>query len=386
MVVAKKNVIFSPFNFCEVCTNISADKPFLKNSMSHLQKSIILLGIVYLLFANTGAASASADDSTPTDNNTIQSALSAIKVTGGISAGYFYASNPGEDSSDNEFLLSNFLLEISSKDETLPVGFVAAFGETSTPSLLDEPEKNKNFDIEHASLTLKPVTGISLEMGLLKPNSGFENTYTFNNKNVILGIIASQQPYNAYGARIAYDINGLSLWGGYYKGMLDEEEYNSPEYTWEAGLSGSIAGNDFNIYNYHIDGQRNLIGVVIQRSIYDVDLGFNIDYWTWDNRVKKLYGSKSSLGGAVYICPSFGNLSIPVRVEFINQDKSQIYIENPNTKHMYAATVSPTYHFNEKTYIRAESAYIKADGAFTDKDGRSKNNRINLAFELGFLF
>jgi hypothetical protein len=386
MVVLKKPAILLQYCFGEGHTHIFDDKSFFKNTTSILQKSITRFGIVFLLLANTNTAFASENDSTPTENKTLQSSLSAIKVGGGISAGYFYASNPGEEASENEFLLSNFLVEVSSADETLPIGFVGAFGQTSTPSLLGTPEKNEDFDIEYAVLTLKPISNVNLELGLLQPNSGFECTYTFNNKNVILGAIASQQPYNAYGARVAYDINGISLWGGYYKGRLDGEEYNSPDYSWEIGLGGSIAGNDFNIYNYHVDGQRNLIGAVIQRTIRDVDLGFNIDCWTWDNRMKKLYRSKSSIGGAFYIYRKFGDFSIPIRLEFINQNKSQIYIENPNTKHIYAVTFSPTYHFNENTYVRAESAYVEADGAFADKDGHSRDNRINLAFELGFLF
>ena len=156
------------------------------------------------------------------------------------------------------------------------MGFVGAFGETSTPSILSTPENNTDFKIEYASLTLKQVANLNLEMGLLQPNSGFENTYTFNNKNVILGAVASQQPYNAYGARVNYDANEISLWGGYYKNRLDDEEYNSPDYAWEIGVSGSIGENDFSIYNYHIGGQRNLLGAVIEHSIGNIDLAFNI--------------------------------------------------------------------------------------------------------------
>jgi hypothetical protein len=382
MEALKKLVIFPVSYFCKHWT----DKPFLMDMMSNLKKNIILSGILSISLAISGSSFAAADESAPAESKTIQSALSAIKVGGGISAGYFYASNPGVDTSDDAFLLSNFLVEVSSADEELPVGFTGAFGETSTPSLLGTPEKNEDFDIEYAALTLKQIHNLNLEIGLLQPNSGFENTYTFNNKNVILGAIASQQPYNAYGARIGYDVSGISLWGGYYKGRLDEEEYNSPDYTWEIGFSGSIAGNDFSVYNYHIAGQRNLFGAVIERTMENIDLAFNIDYWTWEDDVKGLYGSKSSIGGAIYICPNFGKLSIPVRLEYINQDKSQIYIENPNTKQIYAATASPTYHFNKNAYIRAESAYVKADGAFADKDGNIRNKKINLAVELGFLF
>jgi hypothetical protein len=357
-----------------------------KNTMSHLYIGIIMFGIVFLLFLNTGEIFASSEDSEQAENKTLQSVLSAIRLTGGISAGYFYASNPGEDTADDAFLLSNLLLEISSSDETLPVGFVGAIGETSTPSILDTPENNIDLKIEYASLILKHIANLNLEMGLLQPYSGFENTYTFNNKNVILGAVASQQPYNAYGARVNYDVNEISLWGGYYKNRLDDEEYNSPDYAWEIGVSGSIAWNDFSIYNYHIDGQRNLLGAVIERSIGNIDLAFNIDYWNWDSRMKGMYGSKSSIGAAFYICPNLGNLSIPIRLEYINQDESQIYIECADTRHIYAATISPTWHFNENAYARAEAAFVKADAAFADKAGNLKDNRINLAFEIGFMF
>ena len=348
--------------------------------------SLFYLGIVSLLLSDADAAFPSEGDSNKVDNKTIQSVVSSIKVTGGISAGYFYASNPGEDTADDAFLLSNLLVEISSADETLPVDFVGAFGEISTPSLLVTPERNEDFDIEYAYLTLKPISDLSLEMGLLQSNSGFEDSYTYNNKNVILGAVASQQSYNAYGVRVGYDGNGLCLWGGYYKDRLDDEEYNSPDYAWEIGVSGSVAENDFSIYNYHIDGQRNLFGAVIERTIKDIDLALNIDYWTWDSQMESLYGSKSSIGAAFYICPNLGRLSIPFRFEYITQDESQIYIENPDTHRIYAATFSPTWHFNENIYARAEAAYVKADGAFADKEGTLKDNRINLAFEIGFTF
>ncbi len=348
----------------------------------------LIAGFVSAPVASSGVSGNSdiKPETTNPDNGLFQSALDGINITGGISAGYFYASHPGEDTSDDEFLLSNFLIDISSSDEDLPVEFVGAFGETSTPSLLDTPENNSKFRVEYASLKLKPVIGLSLEAGLLQPNAGYENTYTFNNKNIILGAVASQQPYNAYGARIGYDVNGLCLWGGYFKERLADEEYNSPDAAWEIGLSTSTGGNNVTLYHYYIKGQRNLSGAVIERSIGDIDLAFVIDYWRWDSSVKNLYGSRSSVGGAFYICPNFGRFSIPLRLEYIDQNKSLIYIESPNTKYIYTVTVSPTWHFKENAYIREESAYVKADKAFADEDGHIRDNRINLAIELGFKF
>ncbi len=206
-----------------------------------MKKELIRLTFFIFIFLIVITGPASAASSTQPDkmdekqenatpySGPLQAALTGIRVTGGISAGYFYASNPGEDTSGDAFLLSNFLVEISSSDENLPVEFAGAFGETSTPSLLDTPENGADVDIEYASLTLKPVTGLSLEAGLLQPNAGYENTYTYNNRNIILGAVASQQPYNAYGARIGYDVNGICLWGGYFKQRLDDEEYNSAD-------------------------------------------------------------------------------------------------------------------------------------------------------------
>ncbi len=312
--------------------------------------------------------------------------LTGINITGGISTGYFYSSNPGEDTDEDGFLLSNFLVEISSSDENLPVGFVGAFGETSTPSLLSTPENSNDFTIEYASLILRPVSHLSFEAGLLEPNAGYENTYTYNNKNIILGAIASQQPYNAYGARVGYEKGSLSIWGGYYKNRLDDEEYNDPDYAWEIELSSPILENTFTLYHFNIKDQRSLTGVVLKRTIDNIDLAFNMDYWRWSGPMKELYDSSSSIGAALYVCPNIGKFSIPLRLEYVNQKNSQMYIESPDTGRIFTVTISPTWHFNDNSYIKADTACVKADEAFADKDGSIKDNRINIAVELGLTF
>jgi len=337
----------------------------------------------------TGLEQKTGSDDTPA-NRLVQSAISGLQLEGGISGGYFYASNPGEDASDSKFLLSNFLVQLSSKDQNLPVGFVGAFGETSTPSLLSTPENNTDFDIEYGSLNLKPITGLSLEVGLLQPNAGFENSYTYNNKNIILGALASQQPYNAYGARLGYDVSDFHLCAGYYKDRLDRDEYNdngsTPGDSWEIGISGPVLNNQLSIYHYHIEDKRSLTGAVVERTIKNLYLAVNVDYWNWDAGMKDFYGSKSAIGGAFYVAPSFGHFSIPLRLEYIDQGKSRIYIDNVDAKHIYTATISPTYTFCEHAYIRVESAYVHADHGFADKNGNSKDHRICLAAEVGYLF
>lgn len=322
--------------------------------------------------------------------NSLTSVLSGFKISGGISAGPFYASNPGEDVSDNDFLLSNFLVEISSSDESLPVCFSGAFGETSTPSLLDAPENNTDFDIEYASVIVKPADGLSLEVGLLAPNAGYEDTYTYNNANIVTGVTASQQPYNAYGARFSYSTGGIGMYAGYYKTRLDNDEYradgSSPDNSWEAGITASAWGFDYTFYHYRLNGLKNLTGVVAETTIENVYLALNADYWRWDRDMDHFYGRRSSTACAFYISPTFGKFSFPLRLEYINQGQSRIYTDSMKAKRIYTATLTPTYHFTDNSYFRVEGSYINADGAFADRRGNVKNSRAYLAAEVGFIF
>jgi hypothetical protein len=321
----------------------------------------------------------------------LQSVIAGLDITGGISAGYFYTSNAGQDTSESDFLLSNVLVEISRQDKTAPLGFSAAFGETSTPSLLCTPENTNSVDIEYASLTLAPVTGLSLEAGLLQPNAGYENTYTYDNNNTFLGALASQQPYNAYGARLGYEFDGLQLCAGYFKSRLDDKEYvtdeSEPNESWELGVSAELFDTKLSLYHYNLESLRNLTGMVVEHTIHDIDIGFNLDYWVWDGSMKSAHDSDSSIGAAVYIVPKFGqHFSIPVRLEYIDQGKSGIYLDSVKATQIYAVTLSPTYHFCENAFIRADFGYVKADDGFADNDGDEKSDRICLAAEMGYVF
>ncbi len=329
-------------------------------------------------------------DSPKTGNNSMQSLLSGLNFSGGISAGTFYTSHPGEGNSDNEWMVSNLLLEVSSKDQNNLVGFTAAIGETSTPTILDSPGTTNSIDIEYASVDLHPIEGLTIAVGLLQPNAGYESSYTYNNKNAFLGAVASQQPYNAYGAQIGYEYKEIEVKGGYYKDRLADDEYaddgHSPDESWELGVSGTVMDTSLSIYLYHIDNQRNLTGAVIERAIGSVNFGFNLDYWRWEGSLADLHRDDSALGGAFYVIPHFGDFSLPLRIEYIDQGKSAFYLDNENTHKIYAVTLSPTYHFSSNAYVRADFAYVRADDGFTDSDGNLKNDRVCFAAEIGYTF
>lgn len=317
--------------------------------------------------------------------------IDGLNVTGGISAGWFYTSHAGEDATDNEWLLSNLLVEISRKDKTAPVGFTAAVGETSTPSLLGSPGNTNDIRIEYASLTLTPVAGLKVEVGLLQPNAGYECTYTFNNSNTFLGAVASQQPYNAYGGRISYDLKGLSLYIGYYNDRLDKGEYVTngfaPGKSWELGASDNICGTDVSVYHYHLENLRSLTGVLTNRTVGNVELALNVDYWRWDNNsIQSARRDNDSIGAAVYVIPHFGKFSLPLRLEYIDQGESEIYLDGAGAKHIYAGTLSPTYHIIDNAYVRMDVGYVHANDGFTGNHGNMRSDRGFLAVEIGYTF
>jgi len=334
-----------------------------------------------------------------TYSNRLESLLKNYHIGLGISSGYFYASNTGESNND-KFLISNILLTFNYSPKAMPVSLDMGVGGTTTPSLLDNPydqDSEPDIDIEYADFSIHPIKEIplTLEAGLLQPNAGYEDTYTFNNKNITVGALASQQPYNAYGARLNYSItNNLSAYYGYYKNRKDKDEYSiaidgkdlRAKNAWEAGLTGSIYGFDYTLYYYDLNNFRKLLGLAIERNFKNIQTALDVDYWNWDSRLSDYYGSKSSIGGALYISPIFGKFELPVRLEYIHQDKSRIYIDNEDTKNIYTISITPTYNITKTCYLRLEGSYINAKDGFSNDNGKVKNYRYYIASEVGMVF
>jgi Putative beta-barrel porin-2, OmpL-like. bbp2 len=111
-----------------------------------------------------------------------------------------------------------------------------------------------------------------------------------------------------------------------------------------------------------------------------------VDYWRWDGSLRSAHGNDDSIGGAVYVVPHFGKFSLPLRLEYIDQGESQIYLDSVDAKQIYTATVSPTYHILDNAYVRADLGYVHAEDGFTDKDGNTKSGRVCIAAEIGYTF
>ncbi|WP_163327945.1 outer membrane beta-barrel protein [Desulfurobacterium thermolithotrophum] len=328
-----------------------------------------------------------------TDNKNTKIALS-----GGISAGYFYTNNPGKEATKNrksKFVLTNALINLSISPKNYPFSVDLGLGGTATPSLVDNPvDSAPQFDIEYADLSLTPIQNLTLEIGLLQPNAGYEDTYTFNNKNITVGVMASQQPYNAYGARVTYSLNDIDIYASYYKDRLDSTEYEvegygNADHSYEVGVGGDVFGLDSTLYYYNINRIRSLVGIALKKEFENLYLAVDADYWRWNDNAKKFQNIKdnSAYGISVYVSPKVNEkVEIPVRLEYINQGKSKIYIDSEDADNIYAITVTPTYHLTDDIYVRAEGGYVYAQNGFEDNNGQKRDSKCYVSFEVGYAF
>jgi hypothetical protein len=328
--------------------------------------------------------------------------LGNISITGGISGGFFVTTNEGVEGKKDNLVLTNLLMDISSDMKNGFLGFNVGLGGVTTPSVFDAPDDTiPDFRIEYAAMNLKPIKslpGLSFEGGLLQPDSGYECTYTFENRNITVGALASQQPYNAAGVRANYAFSeDFRIWSGIFKYRLASDEYETEydngliknvqdSYSWEAGVNDNIGDVDVSLYHYHLTGLRNLTGIAAEYAMNNLYMALNVDYWRWSSEMERYFEDHSSIGAALYLARSFKNFSLPLRLEYIHQGKSRIYLPSEDAESIYAATLTPTYNFTDNVLIRTEGSYVHANNGFSDCDGRPKDDKFLFSTELVFKF
>jgi hypothetical protein len=332
--------------------------------------------------------------------------LGNISIGGGLSGGYFAGNNEGKGGKKDNFVLTNLLIDVTSEIKNGMFGFNLGLGGVTTPSVFDSPNDTlPEFRLEYASIDLKPIKslqGLSFRGGLLQPNSGYECTYTFNNHNITVGALASQQPYNAVGAGAAYNFGGdFRIWSSIFKHRLEHDEYQTEfddghggvftkniqdSYSWEAGVTDNIKGVGISFYHYHLTDLRHLTGIAAEYAIDNLYMALNVDHWTLSDAVDRYVEDRSSTGAALYLDPSFKKFSLPLRLEYIHQGKSRIYLSSEDAEDIFAATLTPTYNFTDNVLIRTEGSYVHANDGFSDRNGKPKDNKLLFSTELVFKF
>jgi len=350
---------------------------------------------------------------------TLTVANSDIVLYGGVSASYDWqntdhvVSNFDNDGNNDAFHVTTFAIGLMKKaDANSPIGFNAAFASFEVPTLIASPKvindknliahgKTTDFKPWLAYVTIAPVEGLSIDAGLLWNKFG-EAPLTILNRNYNRGILFTGHPVVYAGARATYNLGIAEVYAGYNQGggLLQQNVKDA----WEAGISFNLKdligiGGKVGLHTYDEAEGRNLYVLCTHVDFGFIESGIEVDYTTLDDAAKR-HPSKnaddSAWGVALNINidlldAQIANVTFPIRIEYVDNGDSNdalgsgIYLTGK--KGAWSFTVTPTWKPTKNTFARVEAAYISTDQkVFEEDDGTTKDNRLNLAFEAGFLF
>ncbi|WP_029519890.1 outer membrane beta-barrel protein [Persephonella sp. IF05-L8] len=309
---------------------------------------------------------------------TLTVANSDIEMTGGVTAGYFYATNIGNKNNDY-FVVPNFAIDLTSKVNSI-IGFTASFGRVEQATLLcPKAGEDATFGVDYAWVSIRPIEGLTIDAGKLTTNIGYELYHTYDNKNYIFGLVWNAQPVTYPGARATYSVmDGIDVYAEYNQDGRD---------AFAIGSLGSVAGFNYAISYYDYTAFKNLIDVVLSTEISGIEIGTNIDYQWLDDTAKTPGNDDSAYGIALYLSTKIDVFEIPVRIEYVNDGTSEIYSVAGNDA--WTFTITPTWRPTQNTFLRAEFAYISTDKkGFPDDNGvlNQKDSRTVMGVEAGFVF
>ena len=311
-----------------------------------------------------------------------------LELAGGVTGAYFHTTNEGSADSQDGFRLTNVVVNL--KGSSGGMGFDLAVGSLLAPTVWSNVSNNMisyttgNVTNNEAGLlwgyvSFSPFDRITLDAGLLTTNVGYEVVNTYANPNINLGAVWNAQPVIYPGARLTFELTGdISLYAEYNNDMISPRGD-----AFALGSLGSIGEISYALNYYDYAGYKNFVDLVLGYGIGSVDLGLNVDYqWLDDAQTGQ---DDSAYGVAVYVIPNFGNLSVPLRLEYFDEGTSGIYSDptSPAEKG-YTVTLTPTYKPADNSFIRAEVSYLSTDKKVLG--GGTEDSKTSLAVELGFTF
>ncbi|NPA57754.1 MAG: outer membrane beta-barrel protein [Aquificae bacterium] len=297
-----------------------------------------------------------------------QEEQSRITLTGGISTSLLYS-----NSTDRlDTVITNLYFRLSGKEEKLRFG--VGIGDVVAPSVIDKdyslyPEVRL---YDGAVFLDSPVI---LQIGLLEPLEGYENNQTYLNPNILSSAVSSIEPFNAYGFRAGYGFEKFTFYAGYYTDRLERDEYCYREICSTESYNLVVERNGENSYFflsfYNLKDFYNIFNIILTRHFGNLEISLDGDYAFWDgsarDSIRLKYGENltdHAYGVSLYIIPKYKIYRFPVRIEYINQDKSQIYVQNRKTREIYSLSFTPTVR--EENYLfRFELGFTKAENFFS---------------------
>ncbi len=345
---------------------------------------------------------------------------------GGVSAGFTWQSAdrhdgagltgvlpPGVGLAGKDFFSVNtFAIGLTKPaTENSPLGFTAALASFEVPvifassnvvnsaQLIAHGKTNDNFKTWLAFLSWMPVPGLTIDAGLLWDQFG-ERALTILNPNIHRGVVFTAHPVLFAGARATYDLGMAKVYLGYNQGgglrqgniiLLNNKNlgYNISDAI-EAGVLFNVENIAIGLHTYDEAMGRNLYVLEAKGKVGEISAGLELDYINKDDAIKQSGKDDSAWGLAINIGPNLGDIALPIRVEYVSNGNSGLFLTGNDTT--WTFTITPTIKPTPNTFVRVELGYVSSDQDVYfenpgDEDaGKGTSSRTVAALELGFAF
>ena len=317
-----------------------------------------------------------------------------ITLSGGVAGGYVN----NTDTTKDAFTATDALVDLSSEAKTGGMGFDVGVGVLAGANLsgngseLNTAGSGSGTALQYGWLTIMPTDGLSIQAGTLATNVGYEVVPSYNNANILRGLVWNQQPAYYNGVRATYATGDMSV---YAEASNDPYNLGTTSNGQAIGASATMGAVNGSISYFNYEDNKSIVDIIASSKIGSVEVAANIDYQMWADRVKNLLPSSAddnAYGIALYATMPMGaNASLPVRVEYVSDGTSGLYglgaVGASNSA--YTITITPTYNFSDSTFVRAELAYVGTDkkiSAYKDDKGVANDSNLIVGFQGGLMF
>jgi hypothetical protein len=265
--------------------------------------------------------------------------------------------------------------------------------------------------VPQAFLKIAPADNFSIEAGKLPTLIGDEYTFTFENMNILRGLLWDSEPAVSRGVQVNYSIGPVSLSGSWNDG------YYSNNFNWASGLVAwtidmentlAVAGGG-NLGRTNVSSSAtpflfnnsSIVNVIFTHSAGPLVISPYFQYQRVSKDAKLgIPEDASSVAGAILASWSFtDNWKLAGRVEYVSTSGKLVNLLYGPGSSAWSFTITPTFQYHQ-FFARAEFAYVTASGiihATSNGEGGFNNgtgigpigdatSQTRGMFEVGLLF
>jgi len=323
-----------------------------------------------------------------------------ITLSGGITGAYIYQTDIKMD----QYVVDDALLDFASEAKAGGVGFKLGIGTLASNSLASSTSplniigggsdvvsnSPTTVGVQYGWVTVMPTDGLKVDAGMLATNLGYEVSPSYDNGNILRGLVWGAQPTFYTGARATYSTGDMSV---YVEGSKqDTINKTNGQAIGASATMGSVNGS---ISYFNNEDNGSMVDIVASTKAGNITLATNIDYITKSDKLKKATPGTddNAYGIALYATMPMGDMAeLPMRLEYVNDGTSGLYGlgSSGNSQTAITFTVTPTYNFSKATFVRAELAYVSVDkkvgSPYVDDKGVATDSNLNVGVQAGVRF